>query len=104
MGALATGEAVRTSCSSGGPEESVVCDKVADLAAIAFAGGSPTRSEAQSNGALRRSAMRTVALDLGVKKICFSEVRNQQASRIAVERKERNPDEMNPCLSQDAAT
>jgi transposase len=59
---------------------------VADLAEVAFALGSPTRLKAQSDGALRRSAMRNVALDLGVKKICVSEVLNQQVVRRATVR------------------
>jgi transposase len=51
--------------------------EVADLGSPALAGGGPTRSEAQFKGAQERSAMRSVALDLGVKKICVSEAKGK---------------------------
>jgi transposase len=50
-------------------------EEVADLKPSAIAGGGPTRSKAHSKGPQERSAMRSVALDLGVKKVCLSEAK-----------------------------
>lgn len=50
--------------------------KCADLPPVALAVGTPTRSEAQGlTGAEGRPAMRTVALDLGARKISYSEAK-----------------------------
>jgi transposase len=48
--------------------------EVADLSPAGFSTGTPTRSETQKTGAQERSAMRSVALDLGVNEISFCEV------------------------------
>ena len=48
--------------------------------------GGPTRSETQSKGAQERSTMRSVALDLGVKKICYSEAKDGVVVRRATVR------------------
>jgi transposase len=50
---------------------------VADLSPEAKASSTPTRSKAQSTGAMEKSAMRNVALDLG-SKISYCEVRDEQ--------------------------
>jgi transposase len=60
--------------------------KVADLVPPALAGDGPTRSEAQSKGLQERSAMRSVALDLGVKKICLSEAKGKDVVHRATVR------------------
>lgn len=52
--------------------------KVADLSPPADAGDTPARSETQGVGAQERSAMRTVALDMGAKKISYCEVKRRQ--------------------------
>jgi len=49
-------------------------EKSADLSPVALATGTPTRSVTQVGGAKERSAMRSVGLDLGAKKISFCEV------------------------------
>src|SRR5579883_2456152 len=58
--------------------------KVADPSPEAVASSTPTRSETQITGAQERSAMRTVALDLG-SKISFCEVKDGQVVTRATE-------------------
>jgi transposase len=72
--------------------------KVADLKPPAFAGGGPTRSEAQSKGPEERSAMRSVALDLGVRKICLSEAKG---GKIVHRATVRSLGELRPLLGPD---
>lgn len=57
-------------------QRSVEEGKSVDLPPVALATGTPTRSETQKSGAQGRSTMRSVALDLGTKKIAFCEVKN----------------------------
>jgi transposase len=57
-------------------------EEVADLKPSAFADGGPTRSKAQSKGPQERSAMRTVALDLG-SKITLCEVKSGEVVKRA---------------------
>jgi transposase len=75
-------------------------EEVADLKPSAFAGGGPTRSKAQSKGPQERSAMRSVALDLGVKKICLSEARDGKVVHRATVR---SVEELLPLLGPDTA-
>ena len=66
--------------------------RVADLSPSGLPGGTPARSEAQIGlGAQERSAMRNVALDLGVRKICLCEVR---AGVVTVRRTVRSLEEL----------
>jgi transposase len=73
-------------------------ERVADLKPSAIAGGGPTRSKAQSKGPEERSAMRSVALDLGVKKICLSEARGESIVHRATVR---SVEELLPLLGPD---
>jgi transposase len=50
--------------------------RVANVSPSAHADGTPARSKTQEMGALEKSAMRKVALDLGARKIAFCEVAN----------------------------
>jgi transposase len=75
-------------------------EKVADLPPLALAGGGPTRSKAQSNGPQERSAVRSVALDLGLNKICLSEVRDGKVVHRATVRK---VEELLPLLGPETA-
>lgn len=49
-----------------------------DLSPAATAVGSPTRSRTQANGAKERSALRSVALDLGAREVSYCEVKQGQ--------------------------
>jgi len=73
-------------------------EEVADLKPSAIAGGGPTRSKAQSKGPQERSAMRSVALDLGVKKVCLSEAKGGKIVHRATVRSMR---ELLPLLGPD---
>jgi transposase len=76
-----------------------ICEgEVADLKPSAIAGGGPARSKAQSKGPQERSAMRSVALDLGVKKICLSEARDGKVVHRATVR---SLEELLPLLGPD---
>ena len=75
-------------------------EKVADLCPPAMAGGGPTRSMAQSKGPQERSAVRSVALDLGLNKICLSEARDGKVVHRATVRK---VEELLPLLGPETA-
>jgi transposase len=82
------------------PPKEIGREEVADLKPSAFAGGGPTRSKAQSKGPQERSAMRSVALDLGVKKICLSEASGESIVHRATVR---SIEELLPLLGPETA-
>jgi len=60
--------------------------KKADLSLKDMASSTPTRSETQTRGASERSAMRSVALDVGVRQIALCEVKDGQVLERATVR------------------
>ena len=73
--------------------------EVADLSPAEFSTGTPTRSETQKTGAQERSAMRSVALDLGVNEISFCEV---AGGKVVLRRTVRSLDALEDVLGPSA--